>query len=147
MHPSLYQTHPPLSIIFQSGQPNLLDRGVLEQGEKSLVHTDVLAEWGMVDEIPFDFNRRRMSVIVNGKNGIDASLLLICKVSGIESGVSVFHIAYFSFLPHSALTHALNNICNKIISHYALSFMTSCSSTSHTPKDVLYDLKQATCVC
>lgn len=91
--------------MFQSGQPNLLDRGVLEHGQKSLVQADVVAEWGMVDEIPFDFNRRRMSVIVNEKNGNDAFLLLVCKVSGLS--VIVLHFACLHFVSHVSLLFLL----------------------------------------
>lgn len=52
-----------LNSHYQSGLKNLLDIAVLEHAEvhKRLHETDSYLK---VDEIPFDFQRRRMSVIV-----------------------------------------------------------------------------------
>ena len=64
-----------LNSYYQTGLKNLLDRAVLEHVE--LAHEfDVLQHYTKVDEIPFDFTRRRMSVVV--ANG-DARHVLICK--------------------------------------------------------------------
>ncbi|MDO9282344.1 MAG: magnesium-translocating P-type ATPase [Methylotenera sp.] len=64
-----------LNSHYQSGLKNLLDIAVLEHAEvhKRLHEADSYLK---VDEIPFDFQRRRMSVIVE-KN--KTSHLLICK--------------------------------------------------------------------
>lgn len=64
-----------LNSHYQSGLKNLLDHAVLEHAE---VHKKLHAmnAYQKIDEIPFDFERRRMSVIV--KKG-HASNLLICK--------------------------------------------------------------------
>jgi len=64
-----------LNSHYQSGLKNLLDNAVLEHVEvhRRLHELDVYQK---VDEIPFDFVRRRMSVIV--RKG-QASNLLICK--------------------------------------------------------------------
>jgi Mg2+-importing ATPase len=64
-----------LNSYHQTGLKNLLDRAVLEHVE---LH-DCLKEgeaFKKVDEIPFDFQRRRMSVILEEKNH---KHLLICK--------------------------------------------------------------------
>lgn len=65
-----------LNSFFQTGLKNLLDRAVLEH--ENLVETRELARrYIKSDEIPFDFQRRRMSVIVHEVfKGRD---LLICK--------------------------------------------------------------------
>ena len=64
-----------LNSYYQTGLKNLLDRAVLEHVE--LAHEfDVLQHYTKVDEIPFDFTRRRMSVVVS--NG-DARHVVICK--------------------------------------------------------------------
>ena len=64
-----------LNSYYQTGLKNLLDRAVLEHVE--LRHElDVLQHYTKVDEIPFDFMRRRMSVVV--ANG-DSRHVLICK--------------------------------------------------------------------
>lgn len=64
-----------LNSHYQSGLKNLLDHAVLEHAE---VHKKLhaLNAYQKIDEIPFDFKRRRMSVIV--KKG-QSSNLLICK--------------------------------------------------------------------
>ncbi len=63
-----------LNSYYQSGLKNLLDVAVLKFTE---VHNKLHASgaYHKVDEIPFDFVRRRMSVVVDGPDG----RLLICK--------------------------------------------------------------------
>lgn len=61
-----------LNSHFQTGLKNLLDKAVL-------AHRDLeplVARYRVVDEIPFDFQRRRMSVVL--ANG-DGHHLLVCK--------------------------------------------------------------------
>ncbi|WP_244111970.1 magnesium-translocating P-type ATPase [Burkholderia diffusa] len=64
-----------LNSYYQSGLHNLLDAAVLKHGD---VHEalNVETEFEKVDEVPFDFERRRMSVIVERA---DKTHLLICK--------------------------------------------------------------------
>lgn len=72
-----------LNSYYQTGLKNLLDEAVLEHKE---IYTtlDPLNRYQKVDEIPFDFVRRRMSVVVenNGSN------VLICK-GAVEEILSV----------------------------------------------------------
>ena len=61
-----------LNSHFQTGLKNLMDKAVL-------AHRDlepIVARYRVVDEIPFDFQRRRMSVVL--ANG-DGHHLLVCK--------------------------------------------------------------------
>ena len=64
-----------LNSYYQSGLKNLLDKAVLEHVEVAgrVKNEDRFTK---VDEIPFDFQRRRMSVVVAEKGGPH---LLICK--------------------------------------------------------------------
>nr|MBC7614109.1 magnesium-translocating P-type ATPase [Pseudopedobacter sp.] len=64
-----------LNSFHQTGLKNLLDVAVLEHAE---IHSCINADehFNKIDEIPFDFQRRRMSVILEEKNG---KHLLICK--------------------------------------------------------------------
>lgn len=64
-----------LNSHYQSGLKNLLDKAVLEHAE---VHARLHAfdDYQKVDEIPFDFKRRRMSVIVKKSHSTN---VLICK--------------------------------------------------------------------
>jgi len=57
-----------LNSYHQTGLKNLLDMAVLEHTEWS-DHLDVDNQYKKVDEIPFDFERRRMSVILEQKGG------------------------------------------------------------------------------
>jgi len=64
-----------LNSYYQSGLKNLLDIAVLEHAE---VHTQLQAStrYAKIDEVPFDFQRRRMSVVVEKDH---ATHILICK--------------------------------------------------------------------
>jgi Mg2+-importing ATPase len=70
-----------LNSRFQTGLKNLMDKAVLE-------HRDLEAaamRYRVVDEIPFDFQRRRMSVVVSDGRG---EHLLICK-GAVEEMLSI----------------------------------------------------------
>ncbi|KXU34878.1 magnesium-translocating P-type ATPase [Cephaloticoccus capnophilus] len=68
-----------LNSYYQTGLKNLLDRAVLEHAELQ-THDD-----RKVDEIPFDFNRRRMSVVVSER---EDQHTLVCK-GAVEEILSV----------------------------------------------------------
>lgn len=63
-----------LNSFHQTGLRNLLDVAVLEYGKKHGV-VEPLKSYRKIDEIPFDFKRRRMSVIVREGD----RQMLICK--------------------------------------------------------------------
>ncbi|BBE79941.1 MULTISPECIES: magnesium-translocating P-type ATPase [Phytobacter] len=64
-----------LNSHYQTGLKNLLDTAVLEGVEAEAART-LSTRWQKIDEIPFDFERRRMSVVV--AENADAHQL-ICK--------------------------------------------------------------------
>ncbi|MBT2619486.1 magnesium-translocating P-type ATPase [Chryseobacterium sp. ISL-6] len=64
-----------LNSYHQTGLKNLLDKAVLEHVELH-DYLKVEEQYLKIDEIPFDFQRRRMSVILKMNNG---NHLLICK--------------------------------------------------------------------
>lgn len=64
-----------LNSHYQTGLKNLLDIAVLKHTDEKLAK-DLALDHKKVDEIPFDFVRRRMSVIVEQKTG---GHILICK--------------------------------------------------------------------
>ena len=84
-----------LNSYYQTGLKNLLDVAVLEHGE---VHTELKIDkaYGKIDEIPFDFTRRRMSVVVDheGKHhqlickGAVEEILAVCKWARDEDNVA-----------------------------------------------------------
>jgi P-type Mg2+ transporter len=63
-----------LNSHFQTGLRNVLDRAVLQHQE---VHKDIsTTDYSKVDEIPFDFSRKMMSVVVSGPSALHR---LVCK--------------------------------------------------------------------
>ena len=60
--------HAFLNSYHQTGLRNLMDNAIIQHAnEKEMVH--LWQDYHKVDEIPFDFNRRRMSVVVADCNG------------------------------------------------------------------------------
>lgn len=64
-----------LNSYFQTGLKNLLDQAIIEHMEKNFDFSEE-RKYRKVDEVPFDFSRRRMSVVVQKGSG---EHILICK--------------------------------------------------------------------
>lgn len=60
--------HAYMNSFFQTGLKNLLDLAILEHGDKKGFES-LQNIYTKVDEIPFDFSRRRMSVVLQSKDG------------------------------------------------------------------------------
>lgn len=60
--------HAYFNSYFQTGLKNLMDRAILSH-VKELGFESLSDSYKKVDEIPFDFTRRRMSVVVEDNNG------------------------------------------------------------------------------
>jgi Mg2+-importing ATPase len=67
--------HAYLNSLFQTGLKNLLDRAVIDRAE-TLGLRDTAKAWWKLDEIPFDFVRRRMSVVLTRSR---REQVLFCK--------------------------------------------------------------------
>jgi len=59
--------HAYFNSYFQTGLRNLIDQAILSHSQE-LGFENLENDYKKVDEIPFDFNRRRMSVIIEDKN-------------------------------------------------------------------------------
>ena len=71
---------PWLNSHYQTGLKNLLDTAVLDGVE--LDDACGLAErWQKVDDVPFDFERRRMSVVVKGDDAAHQLILSLIHIS------------------------------------------------------------------
>jgi len=78
-----------LNSFYQTGLKNLLDVAVLEHGElKAELAID--KSYGKIDEIPFDFTRRRMSVVVEHEHKTHR---LICK-GAVEEVLAICRSAH-----------------------------------------------------
>lgn len=60
--------HAFLNSYFQTGLKNLIDIAVIAK-QKEMGEEALMSSYTKMDEIPFDFNRRRMSVVVSDKAG------------------------------------------------------------------------------
>jgi Mg2+-importing ATPase len=67
--------HAYLNSLFQTGLKNLLDLAVVERGVAEGLR-DLEKSFTKIDEIPFDFARRRMSIVLQQASGVN---LLFCK--------------------------------------------------------------------
>jgi Mg2+-importing ATPase len=82
-----------LNSHYQTGLKNLLDRAVLEHVELQ-TELKLAQDYRKVDEVPFDFQRRRMSVVVSERDdhhelickGAVEEVLAVCKRVRIETG-------------------------------------------------------------
>ena len=58
-----------LNAYFQTGMKNLIDRSIINAANNELDVNDINHDYSKIDEIPFDFKRRRVSVVVaNAEN-------------------------------------------------------------------------------
>ena len=64
-----------LNSFHHTGLKNMLDEAILEH-EDLQQHLQMHEKFRKIDEIPFDFSRRRMSVVVEDESGLNT---LICK--------------------------------------------------------------------
>ena len=69
-----------LNSFFQTGLKNLLDKAIISNIREDNV--DLYKNYKLIDEIPFDFVRKRMSVILENIN--DNSRIFLCKGSNYE---------------------------------------------------------------
>ncbi len=60
--------HAYLNSYFQTGLKNLIDIAIINRAVQNELQS-MLDDYKLVDEIPFDFSRRRMSVVLSNKNG------------------------------------------------------------------------------
>ena len=82
--------HAYLNSYHQTGLRNLMDRAILERG-KTKKFDELKHDHKKVDEIPFDFNRRRMSVVIQDDHG---------KRQLITKGAAEEMISICSFVEH-----------------------------------------------
>ncbi len=73
-----------LNSFYQTGLKNLLDRAILDHGDQNY-DAFLDRKYKKIDEIPFDFNRRRMSVVLENENN---KHLITCK-GAVEEILSI----------------------------------------------------------
>ena len=73
-----------INSFFQTGFKNLIDTSVVDY-QKRIKRDKIYNDYKKIDEIPFDFKRKRLSIIVENKN---KEKILICK-GAVEEVLSI----------------------------------------------------------
>lgn len=90
-----------LNSYYQTGLKNLIDKAIIEHTQKKEIWKSIF-DYQKVDEIPFDFERRRMSIILQNKNngerklitkGASEEILKICSKIFINGEIKNLTIA------------------------------------------------------
>jgi Mg2+-importing ATPase len=95
--------HAFLNSYFQTGMKNMMDLAIIERARKEN-HMDWFRTYRKLDEIPFDFNRRRMSVVLEDDCG---KRQLITK-GAVEEMLNICNYALYQGEAH-AITDSLRN--------------------------------------
>lgn len=87
--------HAFLNSYFQTGLKNLMDKAIIhqtyEEAETDEGLRDITERYRKIDEVPFDFERRRMSVVVTDLNG---KIQMITKGAVEEMLTVCSHVEY-----------------------------------------------------
>jgi len=93
-----------LNSCHQSGLRNLLDEAVLRHPDAQVL-AQLASEFRKLDEVPFDFERRRMSVAVEGRGrrqlickGAVEEVLSVCTTGRFDAGTFPLDAAHFTQL-------------------------------------------------
>lgn len=81
-----------LNSQFQTGLKNVLDRAIIEKAQQENI-TYITNQFKKIDEIPFTFNRRRMSVVIDEQENTN-SVRLITK-GAIEEILKICSVAEY----------------------------------------------------
>jgi Mg2+-importing ATPase len=73
-----------INSFFQTGFKNLIDTSVVDY-QKKIKRDNIYKDYKKIDEVPFDFKRKRLSIIVENKN---KERILICK-GAVEEVLSI----------------------------------------------------------
>ncbi|MEG1045426.1 magnesium-translocating P-type ATPase [Carnobacterium sp.] len=94
--------HAFFNSYYQTGLKNLMDLAIIEASQNEL--NIPINEYEKIDEIPFDFNRRRMSVVIRNQDG---KTQMITK-GAVEEMLSISsHVEYMGEV--TVLTETLKN--------------------------------------
>src|SRR5665647_2438148 len=94
-----------LNSYHHTGLKNLLDEAILKHEELEQ-HLQVQEKYRKIDEIPFDFVRRRMSVVVEDESGLN---MLICK-GAVEEVLILLGFLAFLDPPKDTAAEALKRL-------------------------------------
>ncbi|MBU3220376.1 Mg2+-importing ATPase [Desulfonispora thiosulfatigenes DSM 11270] len=125
--------HGYLNSYFQTGLKNLLDVAILEHGdEEGFSNLNTMYE--KVDEIPFDFTRRRMSVVLEDKNG---KTQLITK-GAVEEMLAICRFAEYKGNVEELTDEIKNEILETVdeLNAYGMRVVAVAQKTNPSPEGV-----------
>lgn len=100
-----------LNSYYGTGIKNLVDRAIISYGKENNIDNKIV-KYEKVDEIPFDYTRRRMSVVVKSDNdyrmitkGALEEILKVC--TKVKDGKSIINI-------NNDITKIINNKVNEL---------------------------------
>ncbi|BDR61010.1 magnesium-translocating P-type ATPase [Lactobacillus xylocopicola] len=73
-----------INANYQTGMKNLIDKAIIEAAGDELDISEIQRDYNKIDEIPFDFSRRRMSVVVENADREHGEHLLVTKGASEE---------------------------------------------------------------
>ena len=73
-----------LNSYYQTGMKDLIDKAVIDAAGDELNVTEIQRDYAKIDEIPFDFTRRRMSVVVENNDKRHGHRVLVTKGAAEE---------------------------------------------------------------
>ncbi|MFR4967713.1 magnesium-translocating P-type ATPase [Lactobacillus kalixensis] len=73
-----------LNAYYQTGMKDLIDEAVIDAAGDELDVSEIQRDYNKIDEIPFDFTRRRMSVVVANSDQNHGKHLLVTKGAAEE---------------------------------------------------------------
>lgn len=125
-----------LNSHFQTGLKNLMDVAILDHSE---LEKKILEKYRKVDELPFDFLRKRMSVVV--ANGTDDHIL-ICKGSlGTISCICKEAKIAGKVVPITAEITQMINELHDYLNNQGFRILAVAYKRVPSPSDVVYNVK------
>lgn len=85
--------HAFLNSYYQTGLSNLMDVAILKHAEEEGIK-ELTTKYEKVDELPFDFDRRRMSVVIRSMENDESKIQLITK-GAIEEMLNISNYAEY----------------------------------------------------
>ena len=79
-----------LNAYYQTGVKDLIDKAVIDAAGDELDVNEIQRDYNKIDEIPFDYTRKRMSVVVVDNDEHHGQHLLVTK--GAAEGMLLFLI-------------------------------------------------------
>lgn len=102
--------HAFLNSYYQTGLKNLIDLAIIQFAQENMDASFCKEDYRKIDEIPFDFERRRMSVVIEDKNK---------KTQMITKGAVEEMLKICAYVEYQGEIQPLNETLKTVIEHIA----------------------------